>query len=53
MQEKAIPYFLYKRRTSFKRRTFGYPHWNKRLPSNKRRTSKCSDYYNSDYILLL
>ena len=29
---------------SNKRRNFGYPHWNKRLPSNKRGTSKYGTY---------
>ena len=41
-----------KGRVSNKRRTLGYPHWNKRLLSNKRRTSKCGAYQNSYYILL-
>ena len=27
-----------------KHRTFGHPHWNKRLPSNKHRTSNCGTY---------
>ena len=30
--------------SSNKRRTFGYPHWNKRLPSDKCRTSKYGAY---------
>ena len=42
---------------SNKRRTFGYPHWNKRLPSisasplNKRRTSICDVDLNNYHFL--
>ena len=42
-----------KRRVSNKRHTFGYPRWNKRLPSNERCTPKCGAYYNSYHILLV